>query len=486
MPAFDNSGYTYVKEDTNLRKIFLFLVVCGFVLIMIIPPLAIPDENTHFLNAYSISRGDVFPDYNEMEERVGKYIPVYIMNFFNEYKDRYAGDLGQKVSFQELYYLSWGEVSIDERNEYFYSSAMLAINPLAYLFSAVGITVGRILLKLFGENYDTAYNLLLISRFSNYIVYCVLGGIAIKRSPCLKRVMALLLFNPTAIFCCVSASHDAIIIPVTMLFAGELCRLIMIEDIMVDKIDIFIVAFCAFFMTAVKIAYAPFLLLLLFVPFSKFITRKRYILSICVVATCCFVGGILPGILRSAHLQGHSVIAYEAIDIQREYLMSNLQFVPSIIWNTIVSYRTFYLSSFIGKLGLLDTNYPIPFLVIFLIGLLLVTIMEALKAGKLSHRFKACNLLLFTISLVGMFMALYISWTPLVEAPMGPTVSGIQGRYFTPMYCFGAMFMISNIHYRFPVKVQSVIDIADEYLFDILVVLQPISVILLVLLRYWM
>lgn len=476
-----------INREANYNGVslfFIFLFICGFIMILITPPMAIPDENTHFINTYTISQGDLFLDYDEGYGNVGKHIPIYISKFIGDYNSKYAGKIDQKVTYSELYFLSWLEVSEGDRAPIFYSNWCMDINPLSYFFGSIGLCIGATLLKILGHGYDTAYNLLLISRMSNFIAYCIIGWCAIKRTPYMKKVMMLLMVNPTMLFVCASTSYDAIIIPFSMLLAAEIFYLLS-SDNRIDYTDIVIVMACSIFMTAVKVAYAPFLMLLLLIPRSKYANKRQYWLCVVGAVICAFVGGVLPNIITSIHERGYVAPVQENIAIQKEYVLSHIYLIPQIVINSFERYGIFYFSGFFGKLGEMDTNYPIPVLILFFIGMVFVTLAEAIKSVRIPVRYKICSGVAAIISIVGMFMAMYIEWTPRIEVPMGDSVSGVQGRYFFPLYIYMAMFFMSSIYYKMPLMMQKCISKAEDYIYVLLLIVQPVSAIMLIWQRFW-
>lgn len=475
---------TIERKNNDLNKFFIFLFICGFILIVLTPPMAIPDENAHFINTYTISKGDIFPDYNAEYSKVGKSIPLYISEFINTYNSKYAGNFEQKVTYSELYFLSWLEVSDEDRTPFFYTNRGLGANPFSYFFGSIGLSIGTALLNIVGKGYDTAYNLLLVSRLSNFIAYCILGCLAIRRTPCLKKVMMLLMVNPTMLFVCASTSYDAIIIPFSMLLAAEIFHLLS-SDMLINKTDIAIVMACTIFMTAVKMGYAPFLLLLLLIPFSKYRNKKQFWFCVIGVVICAFIGGVMPSLISSVHARGYVAPVQEEIAIQKEYLLTHIYRVPEIVINSFTKYGVFYFSGFFGKLGQLDTNYPVPILVLFFCGLIYVTFAEAIRTIRIPIKFKICSFVALIISIIGMFLAMYIDWTPRVEPPMGNTVSGVQGRYFFPLYIYISMIFMSSNYYKLPPIIQRFIDGIENHIYILLLVIQPLSAIILVLQRFW-
>lgn len=473
-----------IINEKDIYKIFVFLLVtCGFLLIFLIPPMCVPDENVHFLNSYAASRGDFFAEANN--NTVGKYFPQYVLDFVNANNGKYNGNFEDRYSFGDSYFQSWLEVNQESRQEVYYSSSLMSINPWAYIFSAIGMRMGIISLKILGSNFDTAYNILLAGRIGNFLAYCILGIIAVRVTPVLKKTMMFLLLMPMSIFLGASLSYDAVVIPSSMLFFAVLIRL-MNEDVKKVEIrDMIIVSLCALILVSSKPIYAPFLLLLFFVPFSKFGTKRKYIICIICVVVSFLIGYLGPNIIN--RIVSRNCISEEIaeIAIQRQYFKSHVYIAPKLIINSLKEYSNFYLTGFCGKLGVLDTNYSMPFIVIILFNLIITTLLEASETLRIKWAFRLANVFLLFVSVSIMFVVTYITWTPKMMPPMGDLVSGVQGRYFIPIYLFGTIIIFNNLLKKIPERVVRMVRRYHDVLFSLFICIETISVPLIILVRYW-
>ncbi len=475
-----------MEEKRTIRIFIWLLCVAGMLIIFLSPPLTVPDENAHFLNAYCFSEGNLYPDTGEGITEVGKYVPAYIAGFIEDWKDKYTSRLGKKYSFKESFYDSWSIVSEEEREPLFFASALVSLNPWAYLFSGTAMRIlsgaGRIL----GNGYDNGFNLIMAGRMGNFLFYVVAGYIAVSITPCLKKTMMMLLSMPMSLYLGASLSYDAILIPVAILLFAELMRLFMSDaDEIVGIKDMVIVGVCAFFLIAIKMAYAPFLLFLLLIPGKKFRSVKQYITSIGLVVISGIIGGVLPRILYFMSVRGINQEENVNALIQKEYVFGHLWEIPVIIGRTIIVYLNFYISSFVGKIGTLDTNLPIPYILLFLGMFLLIALVESSVIVKYNRRLRIMAFVLVIFVITGMFVKMYLDWTPRVEAPMGGTVNGMQGRYFIPVFCFGCMTIFNNAGSRIHPGIRKGLLAAVENISFFWILINPCVTVLLLLLRYW-
>lgn len=476
-------------REKNVIKLFNYMIViCGVLLVFLTPPLAVPDECTHYINAYSysIDAMNFFPDHDETSGETGKYLPRYICDFANKYKDNSAGALDEGYSFSEAYFDSWLPVSDDDRINVFWKSDLVSVNFFSYIVAATGMSIGAVICRFVGGGLDTAYNLLLAGRLANLSFYIIISNIAISTTPYLKKTMMLLLSLPMSIFLAASVSYDAILIPVSCLFFAEIIKLTQKNNaVVVEKKDTILIMICTLFLIAVKMMCAPFLLMLLCIPFKSFKTKKQYILSICVSILTGLVA-ILPSVLNRYVNNIVTVDTNEAVIRQIEYIQENPLLFPQIVVNSFSKYANFYLTGFVGKLGYQDTNFPVIYIAIVFFILLIVTIIELCTIqNPPNKKIRIGSFLLFVLVILAIYYTMYTEWTPLVEELHGSTVSGIQGRYFIPLCLYPLILFMNNFFLRLPEKIENRIDCQISELSKGMIVLSTMGTVLIILLRYW-
>lgn len=471
------------KKYFQLEYIFLVLaIIMGTFVVLVTPPMCSPDENAHFVNSYAISTGDMYPDVNG--GYAGRYLPENIYNFVNEYNAKAAGDTTQKFSYTEMAMLSYS-VNQGSGNLMFYQSQATGITPLAYVIPSTAIIIGRGLLSVINSGYCTPYNLLLFARFSNLIIYITLIFFAIRITPKLKNAMFMIALMPMSIFLGASVNYDSLMISVTMFLFAVLIRILCGgKEYVVTVRDIVYVGICTFVLVGIKQLYAPFLILLFAVPMICFRDWKKYLKIIGIVAGVAVVAYI-PQIVLGWKLQdvvagANQVAAAE----QKEYLFSHLGNVPSILYNTFIMNRGYYISSFIGSLGNLDTNFPLPLISMFGLSLFFVTIYDVCNVSFSNYKVRLLSLGATLIAVLGSCYMLYVSWTCIPEiAGVGANyISGLQGRYYIPMFLFAVLMVSNNLvkrikldSYEWVVKRISVISIC----------IMNISMVLILFTRFW-
>ena len=241
-------------------------------LVFLTPPMAVPDEATHFLNAYAVSKGHFFADMKDGQ--IGVEIPRAYGDFINKYES-VAQDFNHRQSFSEYYYDSW---LMKDLSEVIFIPANRTLNPIGYLISGLGIAIGNVLCM----NFNLPYNLFLFGRIFNLSFYIFIIYWAIKITPNFKRTMIVAALMPMSIFLAASFSYDAVIIPICFLLFAYLLKLHRLpENTQITNYDIAVILVIAFFIAGVKQAYLPLLLTLFAIPTRRFGSKKDIIAVLC-------------------------------------------------------------------------------------------------------------------------------------------------------------------------------------------------------------
>jgi uncharacterized membrane protein len=113
---------------------------------------------------------------------------------------------------------------------------------------------------------------------------------------------------------------------------------------------------------------------------------------------------------------------------QMVFILSHPLAALSVLYHSISQQYRGLLGEFIGKLGWLDTVLPIWYYKVAACMLLVAALasMCGPKGWKIGGLGYALIILGLAISVFGIFMIEYMSWT----APAAPLIQGVQGRYF--------------------------------------------------------
>ena len=461
----------------NPEKNFIWIAsVIGVLLVFLTPPMTVPDEASHFINAYAVSKGHFFADVQDGQ--IGIEMPKVYADFINKYGS-VAQDSNHRYSFSDYQSESWQKQDMTE--VVFYPTNQ-TINPIGYLISGLGIAFGNIICL----NFNLPYNLFLFGRMFNLAFYILIIYWAIKITPRFKRTMLVTALMPMSIFMAASFSYDAVIIPICfLLFAYVLKLSAFSENIRVTRQDIAVISILAFFLGGVKQAYLPLLLALFAIPIHRFGSKKRYFGCIFLVLIVALISFLVPQAMNQSIARNFPQPEREYENLQKNYLISHPDKIPTIIRNTLQEYPLFYLSGYFGTFWWLNTSLPFPFLVLFCLFFVLIILIEASETGHIPIRLKTLSFLAVLVSLIGMFTKMYVSWTslPWVMGIGAYIVAGIQGRYFIPLTLFGCLLLSNNWLLNLKL-LSSVVKIADSATVYAILIF-PLITIMTMLLRFW-
>lgn len=421
--------FTVKKNRLDIASLIAVLVF-GTVFSFVFPANTVPDEPLHFATAYTMSNRITYPgnpEYNDVEnDRV--YMRKCDADFdLNSQLARENGFVGVELS-RRLYRVV-GEYSEDitvqkEEAQMVNSGfGFMTRNAVAYVFSGLGITVGR----LFGFNAVITYAL---GRFFNLIFYALCIFFAVKLMPYGKAGLTAIALLPSSLHLAVSYSYDNFSIALVLLtFAFIMNMYAGNKKISVAQMVLTTALSCI--VMPIKIVYAVVALFALFIPSYRFKSKKAAVLFKIVFTVLTFASIII--------MQG-STISKETADTTSELLggikvytaswvISHPVKAAAIILRTFIQTGPSYVAMLLGnRLGWLQIYAPIPLLIFT--GIILFLSFFSDKKGKdtpVLHRIFA--FLLFFGGAVLVLLVLMLDWTPIGT----PTVLGVQGRYFIPL-----------------------------------------------------
>jgi uncharacterized membrane protein len=190
----------------------------------------------------------------------------------------------------------------------------------------------------------------------------------------------------------------------------------------------------------------PYLALSLILPAMAVVewqnVKTRNYLLIAFVSVCFAVvsWSVYVGLMVSVPF-GVEGVSYEG---QVSYLIHNPGSWVMTFFRTLYQKYDFYLISFIGNLGYLDTPFPYYYCCIAEIAIIAALFYRGdvfFKDSKADDfLYKILVLGTIAITVVGIHLVLYISWTPVGNN----LIEGVQGRYLIPVAFFIACILPEN------------------------------------------
>lgn len=467
--------------DNSIRKEKLFLVfglMFGLLLVFLVPPIQAPDEDSHFKKAYLVSRLQLFPQVNNGE--IGSFIAKDINDFIDEKKSM-INNLSEKYSYSQ-YYLDYA-VPRSFKDEVFVQYSTSQTNPILYIPQALFMTVCWGIMKILGlgnESVLSPLTYLQAGRLGSLAYYLICSYYALKNIPFFKNVLFLILIMPMSLFLGASLNYDALIIPTAALIISIIFKCAYDQSVkMISKKMIILFVLFAVILIEMKQVYYPLIFLLALIPKEKFKFSKWY--TVCSIV----VSGIISHLMWTTILRvaTHSSIgnSNSHTSDQLFYILNNPFDFIGIIIRTSLQFKNFYLNSFFGNLGWLDTNFPVILVVIYLLVLAVVATFDNDNNLYIDISHKMYFLLIFLLIFVSIETALYITWTsiPSIGGVGNTIVEGVQGRYFIPF----SLIVFILLYRNKPVSVN--IKSAINSVVPTISLFYCIFTIFTIMIRYW-
>jgi uncharacterized membrane protein len=453
-------------------------LVFGIGILILTPPFEVPDEPQHFFRAFQLSEGRfrdfvvLAPDEKDgmRSMRYGTLLPkslsalVDSSDVANVRFKRYS-----KVQTSKLWTSLTTKLNANDR-EYL---PVPDYPPAAYIPQVVGIWIGR-LLRL------SPLFLFYFARLTALCVWVALTFTAIRMTPVLKWGCFLLALMPMVLFLAGSTSSDSIILGVSLLLSATLFR--WAYDSSKDRIGAWDLAglfAMAFVIALSKAIYLSLLFLYFLAPPSKFSSKKMYYGGIAVVlalsAGVYFVWTQLPSSITpeaappasaaapqpaqpvpaqppspappKAQLSRYGVDESPYVGIspekQKEFILSHPARFARVLVNTLSISGSFYLNSFIGYLGWLDTPLPTWLIYTYATALIVACLLSSDRVNWTQRTLAGA---VFGLTALASLTYLYLGWTNVGRA----SIEGLQGRHLIPVA--PALLLLFSANSRPPVR----------------------------------
>lgn len=376
-----------------------------------IPPMQSPDENQHFSKAYLVAHGDFLLTSPE-GLMSGGYVDDGLRDFIQGHM-QISGRPEVRLTQEEkdrLRSIVWS----DEKNRSFMQIPGTGFYlPLIYVPHALAIKAGEMAqLSIHHTYYLTRIFVMAIS------IALMLFAFSIHR-PGILAISILML--PMSIFQLLSPTLDGITTSLSLL---AISLFFSFRSKPQNHETFYLLAFLLVLIATTRIHLAPLLLLLFVIGFQE---KNRKFIALSVLSTAVTLFWIVFSIKTTVDNRIPRDIS--SLETLRYYLVHPVNFME-VLLSTVTSkdMMNFYLQSFIGKLGWLDTALPswqyTAFSACLVFFVLLNFFAKPDKENEAIARFSLFSTAL--LSILATFTALLISWTP----HPATIVHGIQGRYF--------------------------------------------------------
>lgn len=426
------------KWKTSFEKLFLpMIIVLGFLYLLIIPIMVVPDEYVHIYTAYDMS--DVMMGTHDAET-------VMMRQADNEHMYNARGITKEDYNSQYE-----GLFQRPEKTNLIKTAHVSTQSPrYLYILSGLGITIGRLL----GASTTMLY---LLGRLMNLLAFIAAAYYAIKRIPFGKGIVMVWALLPITLQQVCSFSYDSqlfalciLVIATTMsaVYGQETNRRSKLVNNIVMVLSSLLLLPCKGF-SLLPLVVLPLMLIprILQQHKDKVDAVKQKIkpwmkVLMIVIAGIFVVACVMVLVLvvrrwpQPENINSTYIAWSDSKGYTMGYFLKNpIQFFE-ILLNTLWYESGKHIQQMLGSyLGWLDIEVPLVFVIGFLLLLLYVSMRKENEEQLITVGDRIWMLLVF-VGVSGLAVAaMLLYWTPYQFV----VVAGVQGRYFLPALVVGLL-----------------------------------------------
>lgn len=376
-----------------------------------IPPLQSPDEGSHLERIYLLGKGQLMLETPEGQSS-GGMIDSGLRSYLRAFSTL-SGKPDQKVSREQLdeaSNLRWSgtkEFDTPTGTGYYF--------PIIYLPQVVGLALGEALDWTVDASYKAARFFVLLSA-----TMILAWAFTIHRPPI---IAAALLVLPMSLFQFSTATIDGISTAVFILAISCFSRMA-IDKQKSKKYLSYILIGCVLIVTSSR-AHALPLFALIFA--SYFYTRDRKALAASLACLVVVLSWLMLSIKLTTNLTFQG--APSAATIAAYYIKDPIA-LARVLFHTLTdeTLQTFYLQSFVGILGWLDSKFSADIYGYIYALIIIIFTLSILTCRTKNISIYRALLIVCSIASIGLtFVALLIQWNSLQHP--ASIIQGVQGRY---------------------------------------------------------
>ncbi|MGI6010596.1 MAG: DUF2142 domain-containing protein [Ruminococcus sp.] len=417
------------------ERIFLVIAASvGGLLIITLPAHKVGmDEEIHFGRAYYLF--DTFAGKDTVT------VPPLMNDLITASMNNWPGSIPQSEEEQKEEdqfwntHLSWA--SSNPSTEYQQENYKVQLYSFSYIPQAVMIQIGRLLHLDFTAIYR-------LGRLGNLLLYCGVIYLAIRKIPFGKRLMMVMALMPTAMFSAVTYTYDTTVTAFTFLGIAYLVPELLDDGKKISWKNCVIFVLSFVIASLPKPVYIPMLLLALFIPSSRFSSKKAHRLfqvGIGAVFLMMLSTFALEPLLN-ANQAGDARGGDTSVGRQLRYIFAHpFAYVGLLLSSLREKFFSFTFGyEALGQMGHLKGNEEMISAAMMTAGVVLTDKREG-EEQDMSLLQKGGALILCFVTLCLIWTALYLSFTPVGA----DTIRGVQGRYYLPVTMMGLLALRTKV-----------------------------------------
>lgn len=415
------SIYLFMVKKIAIHKIFLSMILpLGLVYTITVPPGLVPDEWVHIENCLSLSGKILGKETTGLARFRTDEIELLSYNTAYPNKDYYEYTYDNLISISNNEYKE-----IKDKN----STSITLLT--AYFPAVIGVSIARII----GLGaVMTCY----LGRIFNFLFYTYFTYKAFEKLPFGKYVLFAVVLLPMALQQMFSLSYDTLINSCSFFCIAQGLEYVSKSCKNINRKEIFLYLFAAMVLIANKGSiYALILLIPIFSIYrnreNSFLIKQRAVFLITIVVIALILK-LYPKFITETRVINNSENIVTLIpgipSYSLSYLVSNIKFTISLLFNTVAVKGMWYISSTIGS----DLSWLTVQLPMWIVNTWIVTLLMSVFTEKTGiKKFNIYNRLFYfgigIVVMIGVMLAMATSFTPNTY----PYIEGVQGRYFIPI-----------------------------------------------------
>jgi len=426
----------------NLHFLYLvYIIPLAYLTISLTPPYQNPDEPNHLARAEQVAQFDFVPHFihtpstlkdtslKAFQPDEGGFMTDKGINLTYQFVDHLNFRSEVKISGKTLdsaRTIKWGQNGTVLKN--FGNTAIYP--PVVYAMPAFGVALG----KAFAW---PVVKTLYVARSLNALLAVVLGFLTIKYAKRSKFLLFTGLLVPMIVSVYCSVTQDATLISCSFLLIALLDHVENGSRIYQTKHIVAVTALLAI----IAVAKPPYILFAAIVPFLK-MDLKAKIIGIAVPLVILF-GWIFINSANFALKFAPAELHYSS-RLQLQYIFGHPFKFMGLFFQFDGSAIRLFFRRMIGILGWLDLEFAGTYYRVTYYAFVLGFIAFFNRTIKDSLKLRIALFVITAVTCVAILTAQYVTWVEYKS----PSLGGMQGRYFLPIFPFLALALTSAHHWE--------------------------------------
>lgn len=428
----------YMRDELREKIEYAYIVIImlvGIPMILLLPPGHVPDETSHFIKAYEISRGNnSYTTTLEGKEEQGEsyiYLPKTMMNMVHKYTDLVMNS-EHKYSIFDYYNEYVTRMDKDDvTDELFWFGNTIKLNKLDYIPAVIACYI----LNLVSIPAIVYFHL---CRFFNLLTAMMLGYYTLKMLPKFKSIFLLIMLLPITVQQTIGINQDCITLALSFLLTALLMKAIYENSEVITKKSILTIVLVQLLLGFSKVGYFPIVVLAILIPREKFTSIIQSILMKACMILPIFISSGIQYITAASTIKSDGSLPYYSLS----FIFAHPIKTAAIYINTLLIDGEYLLArGMVTGFGWY-TRYAYNFVMYGMTACLLLLIISYGRKDEISVSVKE-RITYFSIAFImcGFIVtSLFLGWTTIDKN----TVQGLQPRYFIPAVVFIALGLQNN------------------------------------------